>query len=100
VINWVVVGQLIAKFHYTGPTGPDLTKSADFVGGIRQSPRFVGGLCLVGTGRASVVEFSYERQLILGSGLVVQVVSALLRGNIIGKISTDTTHSARSLGDS
>ena len=60
----------------------------------------VRGLCLVGTGRASVVEFSYERQLILGSGLVVQVVSALLRGNIIGKISTNTTHSARSLGDS
>jgi len=96
VINWAVVGQLIAKFHYTGPTGPDQTKSADFVGGIRQ----VRELCLVGTGRASVVEFSYERQLILGSGLVVQVVSALLRGNIIGKISTDTTHSARSLGDS
>ena len=23
---------LIAKFHYTGPTGPDQTKSADFVG--------------------------------------------------------------------
>ena len=21
-----------AKFHYTGPTGPDQTKSADFVG--------------------------------------------------------------------
>ena len=30
-------GQIIAKFHYTGPTGPDRTgpdqtKSADFVG--------------------------------------------------------------------
>ena len=23
---------VIAKFHYTGPTGPDQTKSADFVG--------------------------------------------------------------------
>jgi len=24
-------GVVIAKFHYTGPTGPDQTKSADFV---------------------------------------------------------------------
>jgi len=23
---------IIAKFHYTGPTGPDQTKSANFVG--------------------------------------------------------------------
>ena len=33
--------QLIAKFHYTGPTGPDQTKSADFVGdpGLRPGSR-------------------------------------------------------------
>ena len=32
---------LIAKFHYTGPTGPDQTKSADFVGdpGLRPGSR-------------------------------------------------------------
>ena len=29
--NSTVVGLFIAKFHYTGPTGPDQTKSADFV---------------------------------------------------------------------
>jgi len=29
------IGVLIAKFHYTGPTGPDQTKSADFVGDPR-----------------------------------------------------------------
>jgi len=45
---------VIAKFHYTGPTGPDRTgpdetKSADFVG----DPH------LVGSGRVRVVEFSY-----------------------------------------
>jgi len=40
--------QVIAKLHFTGPTGPDQTKSADFVG----DPG------LVGSGRASVVEFS------------------------------------------
>jgi len=27
----VRVSRVIAKFHYTGPTGPDQTKSADFV---------------------------------------------------------------------
>ena len=37
VVNWTVVGQLTAKFHYKGPTGPDRTEpdqtnSADFVG--------------------------------------------------------------------
>ena len=33
--------QPIAKFHYTGPTGPDQTKSADFVGvpGLRPGSR-------------------------------------------------------------
>ena len=29
--NSTVVGLFIAKFHCTGPTGPDQTKSADFV---------------------------------------------------------------------
>ena len=52
-----------AKFHYTGPTGPDRTRT-DFVGdphgpsgvarrpGPQKSPR--------GSGRARVVEFSYN----------------------------------------
>jgi len=33
--------RLIAKFHYTGPTGPDQTKSAYFVGesGLRPGSR-------------------------------------------------------------
>ena len=31
VINWTIVGQLTAKFYYTGPTRPDP--------GLRQSPR-------------------------------------------------------------
>ena len=52
---------LIAKFHYTGPTGPDQTKSADFVGdpGLRPGSRekVRAGQC--GSGRARVVEFSY-----------------------------------------
>jgi len=35
------LGVLIAKFHYTGPTGPDQTKSADVVGdpGLRPGSR-------------------------------------------------------------
>jgi len=59
--------QLIAKFHYTGPTGPDWTgpdqtktgyptKSA---GSARVADK-VRGLCPVGSGRARVVEFSYN----------------------------------------
>jgi len=65
-----------AKFHHTGPTGPDRTRTdprglfretraAD--PGLRLSPRGstrvsdkVRGLCLVGSGRAGVVEFSYN----------------------------------------
>jgi len=42
-----------AKFHYTGPTGPDRTRTDFFA---RPGP----GLCLVGSGRARVVEFSYN----------------------------------------
>jgi len=36
---------VIAKFHYTGPTGPDQTKYADFVGdpGLRGSVRVRAG---------------------------------------------------------
>ena len=40
---------LIAKFHYTGPTGPDQTKSADFVGDLG-----LVGSGPVGSGRADV----------------------------------------------
>jgi len=65
------IGVLIAKFYYTGPTGPDQTKSADFVGDprgpartrtirisekLRWSVRVRAGP--VGSGRARVVEFS------------------------------------------
>ena len=55
----------IAKFHYTGPTGPDQTKSADFVGDpglrpgslekVREGPR--------GSGRARVVEFTFTAHI-------------------------------------
>jgi len=48
-----VAGPVIAKFHYTGPIGPDQTKSADFVG----DPRGPNGPS--GSGRARLVEFSY-----------------------------------------
>ena len=52
---------LKAKFHYTDPTRPDRTR-ADFF--ARPGPQTrvsdkVRGLCLVGSGRARVVEFSY-----------------------------------------
>jgi len=51
-----------AKFHYTGPTGPDRTRTDFFA---RPGPQTrvsdkVHGLCLVGSGRARVVEFSYN----------------------------------------
>jgi len=51
-----------AKFHYTGPTGPALTR-ADFFAKPGTQTRVsdkVRGLCLVGSGRAPVVEFSYK----------------------------------------
>ena len=50
--------SVIAKFHYTGLTGPDRT-------GPDQTTRVsdkVRGLCLVGSGRARVVEFSYKER--------------------------------------
>ena len=51
---------VIAKFHYTGPTGPDETKSADFVGdpGLQPGSREEVRAGPVGCGRARVVEFS------------------------------------------
>ena len=51
---------LIAKFHYTGPTGPDQTKSADLVGdpGRRPGSRETVRAGPVGSDRARVVEFS------------------------------------------
>ena len=49
------VCDLIAKFHYTGPTGPDPTRQSL---GTRVSDK-VRGLCLVGSGRARLVECSY-----------------------------------------
>ena len=52
-----------AKFHYTGPTGPDRTRTDFFA---RPGPQTrvsdkVRGLRLVGSGRARVVEFIYNR---------------------------------------
>ena len=60
--------RLVAKFHYTGPTGPARTRTgphglfretraAD--PGLRQSLRTLSGR--VGSGRARVVEFSYKQ---------------------------------------
>ena len=54
-----------AKFHYTGPTGPDRTRTDFFA---RPGPQTrvsdkVRGLCLVGSGRARVVELSYNTAL-------------------------------------
>ena len=46
---------VIAKFHYTGPTGPDQTRPDR----TRVSDK-VRGLCLVGSSRAGEVEFSYQ----------------------------------------
>jgi len=51
---------IISKFHYTGPTGPDRTGFDQ----TRVSDK-VRGRCLVGSGpfgsgRARVVEFSYN----------------------------------------
>ena len=51
-----------AKFHDTGPTGPARTR-VDFF--ARPGPQTrvsdkARGLCLVGSGRARVVEFSYN----------------------------------------
>ena len=56
-----------AKFHYTGPTGPDWTRT-DFlrpgsprnsVGSVRVSDKVRAGP--VGSGRARVVEFSVKQ---------------------------------------
>jgi len=40
-MSYIRAETVIAKFHYTGPTGPDQTKSADFVGdpGLRPGSR-------------------------------------------------------------
>ena len=52
--------SVIAKFHYTGPTAPDQTKSADFVGdpGLRPGSREKVRAGRLGSGRVRVVEFS------------------------------------------
>ena len=67
---------IIAKFHYTGPTGPDQTKSADFVGDLDLRPgsreKVRAGPCgsvrvgvgPVGSGRARVVECSLYPALV------------------------------------
>jgi len=54
------VCTVIAKFHYTDPTGPDRTKCADFVGdpGLRPGSREKVCAGPVGSGRVRIVEFS------------------------------------------
>ena len=57
-----------AKFHYTGPTGPDRTHTDPhelFRETLAADPglRQVRGLCLVGSGRVRVVEFSYNQSV-------------------------------------
>jgi len=47
--------SVIDKLHYTGPTGPNRTGPDQ----TRVSDK-VRGLCLVGSGRARLVEFSYD----------------------------------------
>jgi len=44
---------VIAKFHYTGPTGPDQTKSADFVGDPRGPARTLSETRVCGPGLAT-----------------------------------------------
>ena len=61
---FVNVLTVIAKFHYTGPTGPDQTKSADFVGDPRGLCQRPGSAAQVlrksarASGQACVVKFS------------------------------------------
>jgi len=66
---------LITKFHYTGPTGPDQTKSADFVGdpGLRpgsreKSVRVRAGPCGSGRVRSGPVGSVYWNLAISGRG--------------------------------
>ena len=70
LLSLLSVSLLIAKFHYTDPTGPDRTRTDFFAAklrwvraGLRQSPcgsvRVRAGP--VGSSRARVVEFSYKR---------------------------------------
>jgi len=51
---------IIAKFHYTGPTGPARTRTDPNDPDRRETPLVRAGLrqCPCGSGRASVVEFS------------------------------------------
>jgi len=54
---------LKAKFHYTGPTAPDRTRT-DFVGDLHGPTEFLGDPKRSGprgSGRARVVEFSYKQ---------------------------------------
>ena len=59
-----------AKFHYTIPIGPDRTRADCFArpGSAARVSDKVRGLCLVGSGRARVVEFSYKYAPSLTSG--------------------------------
>ena len=50
--------QIKAKFHYTGPTGPARTRARP--GPQTRVSDKIRGLCPVGSGRARVVEFSYN----------------------------------------
>jgi len=95
-----VTGIVTAKFHYTGPTGPDRTRTDFFCDpGLRETPlgpcgsptksvRVRAGPCWsvrvragpIGSGRARVVEFSLYRsiyQILLPGWLGSRVVSVL-----------------------
>jgi len=50
----LTTSSLLAKFHYTGPTGPDQTKSADFIGDPRGPARTLSETRVCSPGLAKV----------------------------------------------
>jgi len=57
----VYTGRIIAKFHYTDPTGPDRTRTDPNDPDLRETPLVRAGLrqSPCESGRARVVEFSF-----------------------------------------
>ena len=66
IVQWVpgsgqfaaAIAVVLAKSHYTCPNGPDPTRP-DRTGPDRTRSYKVRGLCLIGSGRVRLVEFSY-----------------------------------------